>query len=222
MPKRILVVEDETEIQSILKAFLEEAGYTVDTACDGVEAIASFHSGSHDLILLDIMLPKISGFALCEMIRRESDVPIVMLTALDGEEHQIKGFDLRADDYIPKPFSMPVLLRKISAVLRRAQGAAYVNRLAYRRLILDLDGCKVSVDGKPVELTHREFEVLHELLCNQGRVLTRQNLLNRLWSYDYYGDERIVDTHVKNIRKKLAVDYIETVRGVGYRIDKET
>lgn len=149
-------------------------------------------------------------------------MPIVMLTALDDEDYQIRGFDLKVDDYITKPFSMQILLRKISAVLRRTAGTSNTNRLTYRRLILDLDACKVYVDDNPVELTCREFEVLRELLCNQGRVLTRQNLLNRLWSYDFYGDERIVDTHIKNIRKKLGVDYIETIRGVGYRIDKET
>jgi len=222
LPRRILVIEDETEIQNILKAFLEEDGYTVNTACDGVDGMTAFHNGNYDLILLDIMLPKVDGFAVCEMIRKESDVPIVMLTALDDEDDQIKGFDLKVDDYITKPFSMQILLRKISAVLRRTAGTSNTNCLTYRRLILDLDGCKVYVDDKPIELTYREFEVLRELLCNQGRVLTRQNLLNRLWSYDFYGDERIVDTHIKNIRRKLDVDYIETIRGVGYRIDKET
>lgn len=170
--KHILVIEDETEIQSILKAFLEEDGYTVDTACDGVEGMTAFHSGNYDLILLDIMLPKVNGFAVCEMIRKESDVPIVMLTALDDEEDQIKGFDLQVDDYITKPFSMQILLRKITAVLRRAACTSNTNRVTYRRLILDLDGYKVYVDDNPVELTYREFEVLRELLCNQGRVLT--------------------------------------------------
>jgi len=168
------------------------------------------------------MMPRINGFAVCEMIRKESNIPIVMLTALDDEDDQIKGFDLQVDDYITKPFSMQILLKKIAAVLRRTAGSANTNRLFYQRLTLDLDGYQVYVDDQAIELTYREFEVLRELLLNQGRVLTRQNLLNRLWNYDFYGDERIVDTHIKNIRKKLDVNYIETIRGVGYRIDKET
>jgi len=223
LPKNILIIEDETDIQNILQAFLEEDGYSVSIAVDGIEGMTAFHSGQYDLILLDILLPKVNGFAVCEMIRKESDIPIIMLTALDDENDQIKGLDLQADDYITKPFSTQILLRKIAAVLRRTDGSpANTNRLAYRQLTLDLDAYQVFVDNKPVELTHREFEVLRELLLNQGRVLTRQNLLNRLWKYDFYGDERIVDTHVKNIRKKLDVDYIGTIRGVGYRIDKET
>jgi len=222
LQKQILIIEDEADIRSILKAFLEEDGYAVDMAADGVEGMAAFHKGQYNLILLDIMMPRINGFAVCEMIRKESNIPIVMLTALDDEDDQIKGFDLQVDDYITKPFSMQILLKKIAAVLRRTAGSANTNRLFYQRLTLDLDGYQVYVDDQAIELTYREFEVLRELLLNQGRVLTRQNLLNRLWNYDFYGDERIVDTHIKNIRKKLDVNYIETIRGVGYRIDKET
>ena len=176
-----------------------------------------------DLILLDIMLPKIDGFTLCELIRKQSQVPIIMLTALNGEEEQIKGLDLQVDDYITKPFSMPVLIRKIAAVLRRSnQGKDEENQtINYRNLILDLDSYIATVDGNSYELTQREFEVLRELLTHQGRVMTRQNLLDSVWKYDFFGDERVVDTHIKNLRKKLGIDFIQTIRGVGYKIDKE-
>lgn len=220
--KRLLVVEDEPDIQELLQNFLEAAGYAVTLAGDGVEAIARFQQGQYDLVLLDVMLPKIDGYGVCELIRRTSAVPVVMLTALDDEAHQLQGFDLQIDDYITKPFSMPVLLRKLEAVLRRTGQQTTWERqlLEYGRLTLDLDGYQAYVDGKLVELTRREFEVLQLLLRNQGRVLTRQMLLNQLWDYDFLGDERVVDTHIKNLRKKLQLNYIETIRGVGYRVDQ--
>ncbi len=175
------------------------------------------------MILLDIMLPKIDGFTVCELIRRQSQIPIIMLTALSGEEEQIRGLDLQVDDYITKPFSMPVLVRKIAAVLRRSgQGQEERHHtLVYRNLVLDLDSYLAAVDGREYELTQREFEILRELLTHQGRVMTRQNLLDKLWRYDFYGDERVVDTHIKNLRKKLEIDFIQTIRGVGYKIEKE-
>ena len=221
--QKILVVEDDFDIQELLHSFLQEAGYEVDVANDGVEAIDIFSNSQFDLILLDIMLPKIDGFTLCELIRKQSQVPIIMLTALNGEEEQIKGLDLQVDDYITKPFSMPVLIRKIAAVLRRSnQGKDEENQtINYRNLILDLDSYIATVDGNSYELTQREFEVLRELLTHQGRVMTRQNLLDSVWKYDFFGDERVVDTHIKNLRKKLGIDFIQTIRGVGYRIDKE-
>lgn len=146
-----------------------------------------------------------------------------MLTALDGEENQIRGLDLQADDYITKPFSMPVLLRKIAAVLRRSSKQNDTPQtMNYKNLTLDLDGYKVYADGEGIELTPREFEILRELLANRGRILTRQNLLQTIWKYEFFGEERIIDTHIKNLRKKLGTaDYIETIRGVGYRIDKD-
>ena len=220
--RNILVVEDDTSIQALLHDFLEEAGYGVVEAGDGVEALATFDSGKFDLVLLDVMIPKIDGFGVCEVIRQKSDVPIIMLTALDGEEHQIRGLDLEVDDYITKPFSMPVLLRKIAAVLRRIKRQEKPQMLCYKSLTMESDGYKVWVDGQEIELTSREFEILRELLTHQGRILTRQNLLESLWKYEFLGDERIIDTHIKNLRKKLGgAGYIETIRGVGYRIDKE-
>ena len=220
--QRILVVEDDLDIQELLQNLLQEAGYEATVANDGVAAVSLFSNGRFDLILLDIMLPKVDGFGVCELIRKQSQIPIVMLTALSGEAEQIKGFDLQVDDYITKPFSMPVLVRKIAAVLRRSNHQREDERqtISYQTLILDLDSYTATVDGSVYELTRREFEVLRELLTHQGRVMTRQMLLEKLWRYDFYGDERVVDTHIKNIRKKLGVNFIQTVRGVGYKVDK--
>lgn len=218
--KRILVIEDEPDIQEMLCAYLRDAGYSVSAASDGIQAMDCFHRESWDLILLDLMLPKIDGYGVCELIRRESDVPLIMVTALDTEENQIRGFDLQIDDYVTKPFSMPILLRKIAAVLRRTGSDAESRQLIYRDIVMDLDAYRVTVDGALLDLTTREFELLKELLQNQGRVLTRSVLLGQLWNYDFIGDERIVDSHIKNLRKKLNRDYIETVRGVGYRVEK--
>ena len=220
--QKIIMVEDDLDIQELLQEFLQEAGYIAETACDGVEAISMFTEFSYDLILLDIMLPKINGYNVCELIRKQSQIPIIMLTALGSEEEQIRGLDLQADDYITKPFSVPILLRKIAAVFRRTKSNDDDKHfIRYKDLSLDLDGYKTYVGTVEISLTQREFEVLRELLEYQGKVLTRQNLLNILWKYDFLGDERVVDTHIKNLRKKLNVDYIETIRGVGYKIEKD-
>lgn len=220
----ILIVEDDMDIQELLREFLKEAGYEVTSASDGIEAMDLFAKNKYDLILLDIMLPKIDGFGVCELIRKQSQVPIIMLTALGGEEEQIRGLDLQVDDYITKPFSVPILIRKIAAVLRRSGQTQEEGHktIAYQNLLLDLDNYTATVDGNAYELTQREFEVLRELLTHQGRIMTRQNLLDKLWRYDFYGDERVVDTHIKNLRKKLGIEFIQTVRGVGYKIDKES
>lgn len=220
---KILIIEDDLSIQALLHDFIKEAGHSVVLAADGVEALARYSEQAFDLVLLDVMLPKIDGYGVCEVIRQKSDVPIIMLTALDGEENQIRGLDLQADDYITKPFSMPVLLRKIAAVLRRSSKSGCVPQtMSYKNLTLDLDGYKVYAGGEGIDLTPREFEILRELLTNRGRILTRQNLLQTVWKYEFFGEERIIDTHIKNLRKKLGdADYIETVRGVGYRIDKD-
>ena len=213
---KILVVEDDLDIQELLQNFLQ--------ANDGLEAINLFSDDDFDLILLDILLPKIDGFSVCEFIRKKSQIPIIILTALNGEKEQIKGLDLQVDDYITKPFSMPVLVRKIAAVLRRASKTSDQEHktISYDNLILDFDDYTASVNGISYELTQREFEVLRELLLNRGRILTRQNLLNKLWKYDFYGDERVIDTDIKNLRKKLNITFIQTIRGVGYKIDKES
>ena len=251
---RILIVEDDFDISELLQSWLTEAGYQTAEAEDGLKALEVFESGQFDLVLLDLMLPR-----LCEWIRKRSDVPIVMLTALDGEDEQLRGYDLRIDDYVTKPFSMPVLLRKIGAILRRCRGEDRpgANLLRYRDLTLDLETsipqpallkCFIPAlvpvlpahiygDGTPIdthpanlramrgdlmlELTNREFECLRELLQNQGRVMTYQMLVSRIWNYDYLGDDRVIYSHIKNLRRKLGADYIRTVRGVGYRVDKD-
>ena len=220
--KRILVVEDEKDIQNIIKAFLENAEYKVETADDGLDAINLIQKNNYDLILLDIMLPKIDGFTVCEMIRKNSNVPIIILTALTDEESQLKGFDKLADDYITKPFSMPVLLKHIEAIFRRTNNSnENTSILKYKNIILNTENYEVYVDNQKVTLTFREYEILKLFLENQGKVFTRDNILNSIWNYDYFGDDKIVNTHIKNIRKKLGYEYIETVRGVGYKIDKE-
>jgi len=238
MSKQILIIEDEIDIQNILKSFLEDAGHRVDTASDGLDGITAFRKSQspYDLILLDIMMPKINGYAVCEMIRSESNTPIIILTALDEEENQIKAFDLQADDYITKPFSMPLVLKRIEAVLRRGHvnGSASASRngnengnengnqvLSYKNIRIDPEGYQIFVSGEPVSLTAREFEILKLFVEHPGRVFKRSHLMNLIWNYDFAGDDKIVNTHIKNIRKKLGVDYIETIRGVGYKIDKE-
>ena len=223
MSKMILTIEDERSIQNVIKAFLEDAGYTVILAGDGLEGVEQFRLHKPDLVLLDLMLPKIDGFAVCEILRKESRVPIIMLTALDDDDSQLKGFDALADDYITKPFSMPVVMKRIEAVLRRAeQGpAASSSVIRYKEITLDTDSLTVLVGALSVSLTAREFDILKLLLENQGRVVSREKLLDSIWGYGYIGDEKIVNTHIKNIRKKLGVDYIETIRGAGYKIEKE-
>ena len=172
--------------------------------------IEKYSEQPFDLVLLDIMLPKIDGYGVCAVIRQKSDVPIIMLTALDSEQNQIKGLDLQADDYITKPFSMPVLLRKIAAVLRRAAKQDEMSQsLSYKTLTLDLGAYRVYSEQETVDLTPREFEILRELILHKGRIWTRQNLLQTLWKYEFLGDERIVDTHIKNLRKKHVIKCIK-------------
>ena len=220
--RKILIVEDEPDIQELLGAYLRDAGYETAAAGDGVAALALFQSQAFDLVVLDVMLPKIDGFGVCELIRRQSQVPVLMLTALDGEEEQLRGFGLDIDDYVTKPFSMPVLLEKIRVILRRRGAAGEGNSLRYRDLTMDLDAREVTLEGRALALTAREFELLHTFLAAPGRVFTREMLLSKLWGYDFYGDARVVDSHIKNLRHKLGRDYIETVRGVGYRVAKES
>lgn len=219
--KNTLIVEDEPDIQELLRAYLRDAGYRTAVAGDGVEALSLFAQQTFDLILLDLMLPKIDGFGVCELIRQQSPVPILMLTALDGEQEQLRGFGLNIDDYVTKPFSMPVLLEKLRVILRRSGSAAAQSCVRYRDVLLKLDEREALLSGRPLELTAREFDLLHTLLAVPGRVFTREMLLSRLWGYDFYGDDRVVDSHIKNLRRKLGRDYIETVRGLGYRAAKE-
>lgn len=221
MDKRILIIEDEPVIQKILYEPFTAAGYKVTTALDGLDGINAFHSQTFDLIILDIMLPKINGYAVCEMIRQESNIPIILLTALDTEDDQIKGFDLLADDYITKPFSIKLLLKRVGALLRRTSTEDDPGVIRYKEITINETGRQVLVSENEVTLTHLEFDILLLFLKNQGRVFSRDDLLNLVWGYEFVGDEKGVNFHIMNLRKKLNVDYIETVRGVGYKIAKE-
>lgn len=220
MNANILIVEDEEAILNFLQDILQEQGYSVKTANNGMDGITMFRKENIDLVLLDIMLPKIDGYVVLEMIRQESDVPVIMMTALDDEKHELKGFDLRADDYITKPFSMKIVIKRIEAALRKfskTQGHA----IRYKELIMDMTAHTVLFRGNPVAFTQTEFELLKTLLQHQNQVYTRDELLNIIWGYDYYGSSRVINTHIGNIRKKLGADYIVSVRGVGYKIVEE-
>ncbi|MDR2932462.1 MAG: response regulator transcription factor [Oscillospiraceae bacterium] len=218
----ILIVEDDFDIRELLQNYLEDAGHSVTLAEDGVEALSLFREKTFDLLLLDIMLPKIDGYAVLELVRRQSAVPVLMVAALDSEENQLRGYDLSADDYITKPFSMKILVKKIDAVLRRsARTAEPQDCIRFKNLRLDLEAYRAFVDETELILTQKEFDLLRELIQNKGKVLTRDQLLDRVWDHAYFGEDRVVDTHIKNLRKKLPAQYIETIRGVGYRIEKE-
>ena len=223
MAKTILIVDDEPSLIKGLRFNLEQQeGYEVDAATDGEAALQLFEPEKYDLVLLDLMLPKLDGMEVCQRIRAASDVPIIMLTAKGDTIDKVLGLELGADDYIVKPFSMPILLRKVAAVLRRTGGGTGVSHvIRYRGLTLDPDMMEARLEGRPLELTAREFELLRAFISSPGRVFTREVLLAKIWGYDFFGDERVVDSHIKNLRRKLGVDYIETVRGVGYRAAKE-
>ena len=167
------------------------------------------------------MLPKIDGYTVCEIIRQESQIPIILLTALDTEDAQIKGFDKLADDYITKPFSIKLVLKRVEALLRRTSSDTVSDSIRYKEITLSETERRVTLSGNEIALTHLEFEILLLLLKNKGRVFTRDDLFNLVWGYDFVGDEKGVNFHIMNLRRKLGVDYIETVRGVGYRIAKD-
>lgn len=221
MPQKILIIEDERPIQSVLRELLMDAGYEVTAASDGVEGLARFEREKFDLVLLDIMMPKLDGYGVCRAIREKGSTPIIMLTALDEEETQIKAFELRADDYITKPFSVKLVRLRVEAVLRRTAGHAAGSTLQYREIQLDTDGMEVRVGGEQISLTRIEYELLRLFMEHPGRVFTRENLLNMVWGYDYMGGEKAVNIHIMNLRRKLGMDPIETIRGVGYRLAKD-
>ncbi|KAB2371357.1 response regulator transcription factor [Bacillus thuringiensis] len=216
----ILVVEDDQEIQELIKQFLMTQQYKVIVASDGLEGMKQFNKQSFDLILLDVMMPNLNGFEVAKMIRSQSNIPIIMLTALEEEQDQMKGFDLGIDDYITKPFSFHVLMRRVEAVLRRSNNQSTDNHFVFRELHVDGDAYKVYVNKVEVPLTTKEFEILQLLLQNEKKVLTRENIVEKIWGYEYAGDTRMIDTHMKNIRKKLNIPYIKTVKGIGYKIDE--
>lgn len=218
---KILIIEDEPAIRDILRELLTDAGYEVEEAADGLEGVEKFRAGSFSLVLLDLMLPKLDGYGVCEQIRAVSDVPVIMITALSGEEAEVRAFELRADDYITKPFSLRLVLMRVEAVLRRAGGKADEGgrEILHRGSVeMDTVAHRVSRDGEDVPLTNTEYRLLELFLRNPGRVFTREGLLSRVWGYDFIGDESTVNIHIMNLRRKLGSNLIETVRGVGYRL----
>ena len=224
MSGKLLIIEDEAAIQSLLSELLTDAGYTVEVAGDGLEGITKFREQSSSLVLLDIMMPKIDGYTVCEMIRRESKTPIIMLTALDEEEAQVKAFELKVDDYITKPFSVRLVRMRVEAVLRRVQereNKELADVLSWGNIRLERSSRSVTVSGKAVGLTNTEYGLLELFLLHPGRVFTRDNLLNQVWGYDFVGEEKTVNIHIMNLRRKLNTDCLQTVRGVGYKLVQE-
>ena len=227
MMTKILLVEDEESIRGFLKINLKRNGYEFIEVDNGEDGIKIAINEKPAIVILDVMLPGIDGFNVCKRIREEEkNIGIIMLTAKSQDIDKITGLEYGADDYITKPFSLPILIRKIAVLLRRSKVQKKVQEMSeiihYQNITLDVDAYKAYINNTLIELTPREFEILQELVTHPGKILSRQYLLSRIWKYDYFGDERVIDTHIKNLRKKLNnADYIETIRGVGYRIDKE-
>lgn len=224
MSKTVLLVEDEQRLREIVSDYFKSEGFTVVEAEDGKQALLQFEVHNIDLIILDIMLPEIDGWSVCRRIRKESVVPIIMLTARSDEEDTLLGFELGADEYVTKPFSPKVLVARAKTLLRRAEGL-----IGQDENMLSLCGIEVNklsrtviVNGNEIILTHKEFELLLYLMENKGIVLSRQHLLDHLWGYDYYGDDRTVDTHIKKLRNKLGerAKHIATVIRVGYKFEE--
>lgn len=222
MNYKILVVEDENQIQELIVEFLSSQDYIVDTANDGVEGYEKFKSGEYDLVILDVMMPKIDGHSLCKMIRNiDKEVSVIFLTALGDEENEIKGFDLKADDYISKPFSFNILIKRVEAILRRNNKEMSEEEvLKFEGLKLELQTFKSYVDEEEIELTLKEFNILKLMISSYPTVVSREKLIEKIWGYDYFGDTRVIDAHMKNIRKKIKKDYIKTIKGVGYVLEK--
>ena len=221
MNTSILVMEDDVNIQELIVEFLKAEGYDVDYASDGLEGIQLFKKKEYDLVLLDIMMPNLDGYSVCKMIRQTSNVPIIFLTALNEESNQLKGFELECDDYITKPFSFNLLIQRVKAVLRRGRINISSDLLIFEKLKLDLNTYSVQIDDQNIELTLKKFNILKMLIEKYPQVVTRENLLDSIWGYDYYGDTRIVDAHIKNLRKKISLPYIKTVKGIGYTLEKD-
>ena len=221
MNTSILVMEDDASIQELIVEFLKAEGYDVDYASDGLEGIQLFKKKEYDLVLLDIMMPNLDGYSVCKMIRQNSNVPIIFLTALNEEIDQLKGFELECDDYITKPFSFNLLIQRVKAILRRGKNNLSGDFLNFEKIKLDLNTYSVQIDEQNIELTLKEFNILKMLIEKYPQVITRESLLDSIWGYDYYGDTRIVDAHIKNLRKKISLPYIKTVKGIGYTLEKD-
>ena len=220
---KILVVDDESRMRKLVRDFLVRQDYEVLEAGDGEEALDIFYREKDiALLILDVMMPKMNGWEVCREVRENSKVPIIMLTAKSDESDELMGFDLGVDEYISKPFSPKILVARVGAILRRTGKTAEASEIKKAgKLVLDKTAHEVTIDGNPVELSFKEFELLDYFLDNQGIALSRERILNSVWNYDYFGDARTIDTHVKKLRNKLGEcgDYIKTVWGLGYKFE---
>ena len=219
MSTKILIVEDEIDLREGISEYLSEVGYDVMVAEDGQEGIDLFKSNEFDLVLLDIMLPKINGFGVLSQIREISDVPVMMLTAMTDDYSQIMSFNEKADDYITKPFSVVVLHKRIEALQRRIQGRQQNNKWIYKDVEVDFLGFCAKKDNNPVDLKPKEIKLLELLIKHKNQVLTRNQMLDSLWEIDEAPADRVIDVYIKNLRKKLDLDCITTVKGIGYKFE---
>ena len=219
---KILVVDDESRMRKLVKDFLTKKGFTVIEAGDGEEAVDKFFEVKDiALIILDVMMPKMDGWQVCREIRQYSKVPIIILTAKSDEKDELQGFDLGVDEYITKPFSPKILVARVEAILRRSNVLAADDTMEAGGIELNKAAHEVLIDGKSVELSYKEFELLAYFMSNQGVALSRERILNNVWNYDYFGDARTIDTHVKKLRSKLGAkgEYIKTIWGMGYKFE---
>ena len=226
MAVSVLIVEDDRNIAQLLQMYLEKEGYAVSLAVDGGQGMEKFRAIQPDLVLLDVMMPVMDGWAVCKAIREESDTPIIMLTAKSQLDDKITGLKAGADDYITKPFEMKEVLARIEAVLRRSGGVAVEKksrRLVFDKLVIDMDAFELTVDGKKVDTPPKEMELLFYLASSPNRVYTRNQLLDEVWGFEYFGDSRTVDVHIKRLREKLENISeswnLKTVWGVGYKFE---
>ena len=219
---KILVVDDESRMRKLVKDFLTRAGYQVLEAQDGEEAVDTFYSTKGiNLLVLDVMMPKMDGWEVVKEIRKVSKVPIIMLTAKDQEQDELLGFELGVDEYISKPFSPKILVARVEAILRRSNNLSTGEIRKAGGIELDIAAHEVRIDGKVITLSFKEFELLNYFVMNQGVALSREKILNNVWNYDYFGDARTIDTHVKKLRSKMGAkgEYIKTVWGMGYKFE---
>ena len=219
---KILVVDDESRMRKLVKDFLVRSNYEVLEAADGVEALDIFFENKGiAMILLDVMMPKMDGYEVVKEIRQYSKVPIIMLTAKDEEQDELLGFQLGVDEYIAKPFSPKILVARVEAVLRRSTQESSDNKLIVGDIVVDKSAHNVTIGGEPIELSYKEFELLTYFMENKGIALSREKILDNVWNYDYFGDARTIDTHVKKLRSKMKErgNYIKTIWGMGYKFD---
>ena len=221
MKINILIVEDEKEIREGVSEYLSEVGYNVISAEDGMQAIELFKNSKIDLVILDIMLPKANGFVVLNKIRQESNVPVIMLTAMSDDYTQIMSFDEEADDYITKPFSIIVLHKRIEALLRRGVKVSEHKKWCYGDIEIDFEGYSARKNGENIDLKPKEIKLIELLLKYEGKVLTRAQILDNLWRIEEAPNDRVIDVYIKNIRKKLLLDCIVTVKGIGYKFEEK-